>query len=683
MNAGLPLRSKSVRPSFKIAFLASLIASLITAISAPTATAAQPPKRPTLGQTYCTGSTPCVLTYHNDGNRDGVNSHESTLKASTLNSGSHPVPQWLATTDGQIYAQPLYVHQLQVNGAAYNAVFAVTENNSVYSWNSDATAPAGTVLTQVNLNDAADLGAGYTEIAVPVPDIPGNCGAPNLTPEVGITSTPVIDVSVTPPVLYVVTKHEDVDNLGNKTFRQKLHGLFADTLQEIPGSPLVLDTNFGTNSAPGWSPIYDHQRAGLALVPENGVSKIWVSWASHCDNNPHYGFEIEFAYNYTTSLFSTANVFNTEGACTKQPCIGGIWMGGAAPAVDASGNAYFAVGNGSALHQGSGSYSNSIIRMSDAGFQDFYSPPDYNILNAGHSTVACTNPNATKCPSPCAFDSTGQYCQLALTNGDLDLGAGGVVLLAPTFKLNNPEILAAGKQGMIYVAFSKNLGHLDSHTAEPNEYACTTSKAPAAGSIAQCFLGLASEVSDVDHGSRGAPAFLSAGSGTAQYNYLYFSSISDTLKAFKLQNSSGLGTFATTPAIPTSAHKFSFPGAAPSITWNNAEATNITDAIVWALDTGGFGQAGQPATPAVLYAYKAIPTGSGAGSLGAELWDTSAYNASNPGNPGAVKFVVPTIADGKIFVAGGAQGYEPGSANCPTPSTTVQPTACGALAMYK
>jgi hypothetical protein len=670
----------------KPAFKTVLFVFAMVGISAVTALAGPKPKGPVVGQKYCTGSTPCVLTYHNDGNRDGVNPNESILKASTLNSGSHPVPQWLATTDGQIYAQPLYVHQLVVNGTAYNAVFGATENNSMYSWNSDATATTGTVLAQVNLNNASDLGSGYTEIAVPIPDLNGNCGAPNLTPEVGITGTPVIDVSVTPPVIYVVTKHEDIDSQGAKTFRQKLHGLFADTLQEIPGSPLILDTAFGTNSAPGWSPEYDNQRAGLALVNSaKGVSKIWVSWASHCDDDPHSGFEIGFTYNYTGSagFAGTYTVFNTESACTKQPCNGGVWMSGAAPAVDASGNVYFAVGNGSDLHEGTGTFTNSIVRMSSAGFQDYYSPPDYHILNGGHSTVACANPNATQCLSPCAFDSTHQYCQLTLTNGDLDLGAGGVTLLAPTFALTNPEIVAAGKQGIVYVAYSKNLGHLDSHTSAPSEYACTTSTTPASGSIAQCFLGLASAASDINHGSRGAPAFLAGGPPNAPSNYLYFAGIGDTLKAFKLQNASGLGTFVTTPSTPASPHKFALPGAAPTVTWNKALTTNITDAIVWALDTGGNGTNTKAATAAVLYAYKAIPTGSGMGALGAELWDTSAYNTSVPGSPGAVKFVVPTIAEGKIFIAGGAQGYEPGSANCPTPSATVQPTACGGLAMYK
>src|SRR5277367_6725965 len=105
------------------------------------------PARPlTPGQTYCTGSTPCVLTYHNDNNRDATNPNEGAFKASTLSSTHHPAPQWLATTDGQIYAQPLYVHQLLMNGSAKNVVYVATENNSVYAMDSDSTNTAGTTL---------------------------------------------------------------------------------------------------------------------------------------------------------------------------------------------------------------------------------------------------------------------------------------------------------------------------------------------------------------------------------------------------------------------------------------------------------------------------------------------------------------------------------------------------------
>jgi len=638
-----------------------------------------------VGQTYCLGTTPCVLTYHNDGNRDGVNPNESVLQAATLGTTVKPAPKWMATTDGQIYTQPLYVHQLLVNGVAKNVVYAATENNTVYAWDSDSSNSAGTVLASVNMNNASDLGSGYTEIAVPYTDLP-SCGSPNIQPEVGITGTPVIDVSVTPPVLYVVSKHEDIDSTGAKTYRQKLHALAADTLQELPGSPAILDTNFAINSAPGFDPLLDLQRAGLALISTGtGVSKIWVTWASHCDGSPHYGFAIEFTYNYTgtAGFLNSYTVFNTEASCTNQPCIGGIWMGGAAPAVDADNNLYFAVGNGSDRDEGAGAYSNSVIRLSDDGFKDFYSPPDYHALNGGHTTVACTNPKPAQCPSPCKLDTTGQYCQLTLTNGDLDLGAGGVVLLSPSFPLNHPELVAAGKQGMIYVVFSDNMGHIDSHSANATQYACTTATVPTSGAIAQCFAGLPGNASDVDRGSRGAPAFLSAGSGKTQYNYLYFAGILDSLKAFKLQNASGLGTLNTTPFTPSSPHKFLFPGASPSITWNKAKLANINNAIVWTLDSSAYGTFTNAAGGAVIYAYKAIPTGSGAGSLGAELWDTSSFNTTVPGNPGAVKFVAPTVADGKIFVAGGGQGYQPNTSNCPTPSATVQPTICGALTMFK
>ena len=636
-----------------------------------------------VGQTYCTTGTACVLTYHNDNNRDGANANESVLQASTLGSSAIPAPQWMGITDGQIFAQPLYVHQLALNGTPTNVVYTATQNNSLYAWDADSANPAGTVLASINLNDATDLGAGSTEIAVPYSDLPF-CGSPNIQPEIGITGTPVIDVSVTPPVIYLVSKHEDIDSLGNKTYRHKLHALAADTLQELPGSPLILDSTFAS-SVPGYSAQYNLQRAALTLVSGgDGTSKVWVAWASHCDGGAHYGYAIEFTYSYsgTPGFLSTYSFFNTESACLKMPCTGGIWMSGGAPASDSQGNIYFAVGNGADKTQGTGEYSNSVVRLSDTGLQDYYSPPNYHALNAGKAVVACTNPNPPRCGSPCALDSTGQYCQLTLTQGDLDLGSGGVVLLAPTFALSNPEMVAAGKQGMIYVVYSNNMGHIDSQAANFAQYACATATAPAPGSIAQCWLGMPSPNTG-NHGSHGTPAFLSGSAGKAQYNYLYYVGAGDVLRAFRFQNSNSLGLFNPGASTASSPHRFQYPGASPSLTWNGGQSGGVTGAVVWALDTSGFGILSKPAGPAVLYAYKAVPSGGGPGSLGAQLWDSSAYNTSVPGNPGAVKFMIPTVADGKIFVAGGAQGYQPTSANCPTPSASTQPTACGAITMYK
>jgi hypothetical protein len=639
-----------------------------------------PTSRLTLGQTYCGTATPCVLSHHNDNNRDGVNPNESILKASTLSSTNHPLPQWMAIFDGEVYTQPLYVQQLEVNSVPKNAVFVATENNSVYSLDSDSSNSAGTVLAQINLNNASDLGTGYTEIAVPYTDLPKACNT--IVPEVGITGTPVIDVSVTPPVIYLVTKHEDVSSTGTQTFRQKLHGLYADTLQEIPGSPVILDTTFAQNSAPAYSPLYNGQRAGLALVKEpNGFSKIWVSWGSHCDVPNYSGMAIEFGYNYNKMQFDAHyTVFNSESACTNSTCRGGIWMGGGAPAVDSSGNVYLSTGNGADQSQGTGEYTNSVIRLNDAGMQDYYSPPDYNALDFGKQLIACTNPNPNTCSAPCAWDSTHQYCQWKLTLDDWDVASGAVVLLQPTFTLTNPQIIAGGKEGMIYNVFAQNMGHIDAANQEPSEWACTTGTEPAAGTIAQCFLAFNMQNDgDNSQGSWGTPAFLAGKSGSVNYNYLYVAGNEDVLKAYKLTNQTGLGVFSTTPATPQSPHTFGYPGATPSITWNKAD-DDLTDAIVWTLETSPIGKINHESGPATLFAYKALPTGN---SLGAELWDTSAYGKTNPGNPGAIKFIAPTVVDGKIFVAGGAQGYEPGSTNCPIPSTTVQPTACGALTMFK
>ena len=663
---------------------AAIALLLLGAIYVGSSRVPAPGNRLSVGQTYCMGSTPCVLTAHNDNNRDGTNPHETILQATKLNATHHPTPRWMANTDAPIYTQPLYVHQLTVNGVAKNVAFVATEGNSVYAFDSDSASTAGTVLAQANLNDASDLGSGVTEIAVPYTDLPSACSL--VAPEVGITGTPVIDVSVTPPVMYVVTKHEDIDSQGGKTYRQKLHGLYADTLQEIPGSPYLIDSNFASQHAPRFDPLYNHQRAGLTLVTgANNTAKIWVSWASNCDRTPYFGLEMAFTYNYTPTpgFAKMLTVSNAESSCQAQPCMSGIWMGNAAPAADAGGNVYFSTGNGADEFQGAGEYSNSILKVSDKGLVDFYSPPDYHALNVGNILVACSNPNPPNCPPPCALDTTGQYCQVTLLVDDWDLSGGGVVLLAPTFALPHPEIVATGKQGMIYTAFADHLGHMDGQTANSDKYACMAANAPAAGTIAQCFQGFVLNIlkTQTDSGMRGAPAFLAGGAGTDE-DFLYGAGLQDVLKAYQLVKQAGAGVFNTTPKTPASAHVFK-SGTSPSVTWNNTSA-HATNAIVWAIDPVGAPHPGKSVANEVLFAYRAVPSSQNAnGALGAALWDTTAYAATNPGNPGAVKFPVPTVVDGKIFLGGGAQNYSPATPTCPVPTATVQPTTCGGFVMYQ
>jgi hypothetical protein len=471
----------------------------------------------------------------------------------------------------------------------------------------------------------------------------------------------------------LVTKHIDTptDRRSSSTiFRQKLHGLYADTLQEIPGSPLVLDSAFAANHAPDFDPLANNQRAGLTLVTgASNTANIWVTWGSHCDNMPYSGLAIEFDYTYGSPSFASSYEVAYDSAnCTGTThCQAGLWMAGGALAADST-YVYVATGNDSAYSGGSsGQYGNSVLKLQGTGVADYYSPPDYLVLNKG-GTVACTNPNPQSCNLPCK--RTGQYCQVTLPGDDWDLGSAGVVLLSPTFSLTNPELVAGGKQGMLYVAFSGSLGGVDGQSSNPDKYACTTATTPTTGAIAQCFQGAVLDFNKNAHGSWGAPAFLAGGSGSNQQNWLYVAWVNDVLKAYQMASN---GLFSTTPI--SSANAFAYPGASPSVTWNSNNSSNINDAIVWALDTSGYLRS--PAGAAVLYAYQAVP-GTPPSSL-TTLWDTSEYNKTGPGSPGAVKFVVPTIVDGRIFLAGGEQGYVVGQGNC----ATFPPTACGAVAMYK
>jgi hypothetical protein len=209
----------------------------------------------TLTATYCTNSSnPCVTTYHNDNNRDGVNPNESTFKASTLVTFSG-LTETDVNVDGLVYAQPLYIHQLSgitgVTGSK-NVIFVATENNSVYSID----ASNGNILVHAAL-DFNPPSYAIVEHAVPYADLPGGCN--NIAPEVGITGTPVIDTTVTPPIMWLVSKHEDRNSSTQaKTYVQKLHGLYTTTLGEIPGSPMTITYN-------GFDANAQNQRAGLAL----------------------------------------------------------------------------------------------------------------------------------------------------------------------------------------------------------------------------------------------------------------------------------------------------------------------------------------------------------------------------------------------------------------------------------
>jgi PQQ-like domain len=287
-----------------------------------------------------------VLTQHNDLSRTGANTSETILTPANVNSTNF-AKLFTDGVDGEVYAQPLYVENLSLAGGVHNVVFVSTENNTIYAFDADT---AGVTYWHTNLG---------------VPYNPGSCG--DLTPVVGITGTPVIDLGS--GTLYVDTKL-----LSGPT--HKLHALDITTGNEKFGGPVTI-------AATSFSAAVEHQRPGLLLL--NGV--VYVCFGSHCDSGSYHGFVLAYSATNLTNQLSAFNVSPTGSQAA-------VWSGGMAPAVDSSNNIYIMTGNGT--FDGTNNYGESLIKLS----------PSLSVL--GYATP--TN-------------------YIALTSADQDFGSGGPVLL--------------------------------------------------------------------------------------------------------------------------------------------------------------------------------------------------------------------------------------------------------------
>ncbi|MBS1853602.1 MAG: hypothetical protein JST79_22105 [Acidobacteria bacterium] len=497
-----------------------------------------------------------VFTYHNNLARDGTNTQEYILNTSNVKSGTFG-KLFSCAVDGAVYAQPLWVPNVTINGGLHNVVVVATQHDSVYAFDADAS-PCAT-LWHASLLDTAH-GATTGETSVSWTDV-GN-GYKDIYPEIGITGTPVIDPSS--HTLYVVSKSEKTTS----NFYQRLHALDIATGNEKLSGPVSItasvtgtgDGNVGGTIA--FDPRYHLQRPGLALV--NGV--VYISWASHEDKTPYHGWVI----GYDASTLQQLSVFNT----TPNDGLGGIWMGGGAPAADSAGNLYLATGNG-------GFDADSNLSLNDVG-----------------DSILKLNPSGLV-----RADYFTPYNQGALESNDGDLGAGGVLLL-PDQTGPVPHLLVeGGKQGLIYVLDRDNMGQYNSIDNSQIVQTVTLSS-----------------------GVFSTPAFWQ--------NTLYLTAIRDYLRALPFNPTTG--QFSATPNS-TSAYKFPFPPPTPSISSQGA-----SNGIVWITDSSLYGPPKTaPAAPAVLYAYDAT-------NLGNMLWNSSLNASDTAGN--SVKFTVPTIANGKVYI---------------------------------
>src|SRR3569832_1981765 len=267
-----------------------------------------------------------VTTWHNDSARTGANTHEQVLTTANVNVNQFG-RLFQITLDGQVYAQPLVLAGVQIAGGTHNVVYVATEHDSVYAIDGDN----GTIYEQVSL-----IPAGGTTVNASS-DLVQQCL--DLSPELGITGTPVIDPAS--QTLYVVSKAKAGGRLV-----QHLHALDIVTLAEKFGGPTEIQAVAPGTAPDGdgalvtFNPSAEFQRPGLAL--DNG--HVLITWASHCDHDVYHGWMIS----YSGQTLAQDGVWNVtpNGAPGGGLIEGGIWMSGAAPAVDAAGNIYLATGNG-------------------------------------------------------------------------------------------------------------------------------------------------------------------------------------------------------------------------------------------------------------------------------------------------------------------------------------------------
>jgi len=537
---------------------------------------------------------PFILTYHNDAMRDGVNLREYGLKPSTVTTATFG-KIFSCPVDGAVYAQPLWFKGLSIGSGVHNVIFVATQHDSAYAFDADAS-PCVTYW-HVNLLDT--LHGGTTgEKPVTWNDV-GACYG-DIYPEVGVTGTPVIDPST--KTIYLVSASEsNPSNSGHCAgssgdFYHRLHALDLFTGSEKFNAPVTIAASVpgtGDGSVGGivsFNSQLHHQRSGLAFIG----GKVYVAFSAHEDATPYHGWVIVYK---GSNVQQQLAVFNTTPNGLNG-ADGGIWGGGGAPAIDSGGDVYVSTGNGvfdQAPPPPNYDYGDSLLRL--------------HLMNG-------STPNGTNLSVAGWFTP---YDQATLAQYDTDLGSGATVLF-PNQTGSGPQHLLTqvGKEGVVYVVDRDNMGQYNPSNNSQ---------------IWQSFSG--------PSGLWGTPALW--------HNNLYVGGAGDSVKQFSFDPTSEL--FNTTVASQT-AQVFGYTGTTPSVS-----SQGTVHGIVWTLDVGLYGYASPnagvncsvvpvPAAcsgPAILHAYNAT-------NLAVEYWNSTmaANNRDRAGN--AVKFVPPTIANGKVYV---------------------------------
>jgi len=358
-----------------------------------------------------------VITYHYDNLRTGQNVNEKTLTPANVNQtqfgklGSF-------NADGHVDAQPLYLSNVAIpSKGTKNVLYVVTEHDSVYAFDADSVnGSTSTVLWQSSM-----LASGETSS--------DDRGCGQVTPEIGITSTPVIDRTRNAIYLIAVSKTSG----GN--YIHRIHALNLTTGAELFGGPTTITATYpgtGANSSGGnvvFDPKQYNERPGLLQIG----GTIYTTWGSHCDAGPY----TSWAMSYSADTLQQTSVVDLVPNGNE----GGIWMAGTAPAADASGNIYFIVGNG-----------------------DFGTTLDGSGFPANKNCGNCFAKVSSSAPLT-LLDYFTPLNTVSESNADTDFGSGGPLLLPDVVDSNGTTrhlAVGSGKDSIIYVVDRDNMGKFNS-----------------------------------------------------------------------------------------------------------------------------------------------------------------------------------------------------------------------------
>ena len=423
--------------------------------------------------------------------RTRQNLAETILTQANVNSSTFG-KLFLTTLDGLVDAQPPYDAGVPIpNLGTHNVLIVATENHSMHALDADN----GATLWQSSL-----LLTGET------PSDNRGCG--QVTPQIGITSTPVIHLNSAAPggTIYAVAMSKDASG----TYHQRLHALSLTSGKESLGGPVEIQAKFpgtGENSSGGYvifDPAQYKARPGLLLL--NGV--VYIGWSSHCDHPPYTGW----ITGYSASTLAQTSVLNV----TPNGAEGAIWAAGAGLAADAGGNIYFLDGNGTfdttLNSQGfpvNGDFGNAFLKLSTAGGQLAVS--DYFTM----------------------------YNTVSESQADEDLGSGGALVLPP-LKDSSGQVrhlaIGAGKDGNIYLVDRDNMGKFN-----PQNNNNVYQELPGA----------------LPNGAWSMPAYYRG--------LVYFGGVAGPIVAYRCTNA----RLSATPVSATT-HQFPYPGVTPGISANGS-----------------------------------------------------------------------------------------------------------------